>query len=281
LNSASLSVCLAAVSENLEFSDGGPAFEGLSFFTVRSQALHGRADMTLFIAPEARGQRNVPLVLLLHGAHGSHWSWTVRAGAHRLAQKLIREGKLPPLVLAMPSDGMWGDGSGYLTHQNQDFEKWIVADVPAAVRGATACVSLDSPVFIGGLSMGGFGALRIGAKYPKKYRGISAHSSITHVKQMTKYVAEDPTLFGVPEDDYSVLEAMRRNRDALPPIRFDCGLEDPLLEYNQQLHRDLEGKGIAHRYEEYPGGHDWIYWTAHLQDSLRFFGQILNGQHHA
>jgi len=263
------------MSEPLQFSDGGPSFEGLSFLTVKSAALGGRADITLFVSARARALRDVPLVILLHGAHGSHWNWSITGGAHRTAQRLIRQGRIPPIVLAMPSDGLWGDGSGYLPHASQDFEKWIVKDVPLAARAAAACLSVNSPVFLCGLSMGGFGALRIGAKYPAGYRGLSAHSSITHFEQMKMYIAEDASRFGARPEDYSVLETMLRHRDILPPIRFDCGVGDALLEYNRQLHQDLDAHGIAHRYEEFSGGHDWNYWTAHVEDSLRFFGETL------
>jgi putative tributyrin esterase len=261
--------------EKLEFPEAGPLFEGLSFLTVKSRALRGRADITLFVPEQARALQDVPLVLLLHGVHGSHWNWPVTGGAHRTAQRLIAQGKIPPLVLAMPSDGLWGDGSGYLPHVDQDFEKWIVEDVPQAARAAAACLSAQSPLFLCGLSMGGFGALRIGAKYPGRYRGLSAHSSITHFEQMMKYVEEDASCFAAAAQDYSVLETMLRNRAALPLFRFDCGTGDALLPHNRQLHRDLEAHGIAHRYEEFPGGHDWGYWTAHLEDSLLFFGETL------
>ena len=246
--------------------------------TVKSQALRGRGDITLYIPALARAQRNAPLVLLLHGAHGSHWNWAVNGRAHRTAQRLMEQGTIPPLALAMPSDGLWGDGSGYLPHARQDFEKWIVEDALQAVRGAAGCLSGDSPLFICGLSMGGFGALRLGAKYTGLFRGISAHSSITHFEQMLKYVAEDAASFGTPPEDLSVLATMVRHKDHLPPVRFDCGVEDRLAQFNRELHRDLEASGIAHQYEEFPGGHEWSYWAAHLEDSLRFFGRILAGK---
>ena len=123
--------------------------------------------------------------------------------------------------------------------------------------------------------MGGFGTLRIGAKYPALYRGLSAHSSVTHFEQMKMFIEQDAVRAGTRTEDYSVLETMLRHRAALPPIRFDCGTGDVLLEHNRQLHRDLDAHGIAHRYDEFPGGHDWNYWTAHVEDSLRFFGEIL------
>jgi enterochelin esterase-like enzyme len=265
---------LSQVSKNLELSEDGPLLDGLSFLTVKSRSLRGWADITLFVPEQARGLRNVPLVILLHGVHGSHWAWSIKGGAHRTAQRLINQGRIPPLVLAMPSDGLRGDGSGYLPFPNQNIEKWIVEDVPRAVARGAACLSGKSPLFLCGLSMGGFGALRIGAKYPALYRGISGHSSVTHFEQMLKFVEKGLALH-TPAQDCSVLEAMLRHRATLPPIRFDCGTEDSLLKHNRQLHRDLEAHGIAHHYEEFPGGHDWNYWSAHLEDSLRFFREIL------
>ena len=56
----------------------------------------------------------------------------------------------------------------------------------------------------------------------------------------------------------------------LPPLRFDCGANDPLLAGNRALHAALDARGIGHQYEEFAGGHDWLYWRLHLADSLRF-----------
>jgi S-formylglutathione hydrolase FrmB len=265
------------MSRSLEYSPLLQPVQGLGFLTVKSQALRGRADVTLFVPPQARDNGDVPLVLLLHGVYGSHWNWAVKGRAHRTAQRLIDTGVIPPMALAMPSDGLWGDGSGYIPHPTQDFERWIVEDVPAAVVAAVPCVSARSPLFIAGLSMGGFGALRIGAKHPRRYRALSAHSAITHLDQMKSVVEEDLKTFGARSGDCGVWEVMSRQLSALPPLRFDCGTEDSLLEHNRQLHRQLCGAGIAHGYEEFPGGHEWTYWETHLADSLRFFASVLRG----
>ena len=77
--------------------------------------------------------KSLPLVILLHGVYGSSWVWTRKGGVHISALDMIQKGIVNPMVIAMPSDGLWGDGSGYLPHNNKDFEKWIVDDVPNAV----------------------------------------------------------------------------------------------------------------------------------------------------
>lgn len=254
----------------IQASDPRFETEGLRHLTVKSAALGGRGDITLFVPPYVVGQP-LPAAILLHGVYSSHWAWTLRGGVHRTAARLIREGRIRPMVLAMPSDGLWGDGSGYVPHAARDFEQWILEDVRAAVFETVEGVTPDSPWCIGGLSMGGFGALRMSAKYPGRFAAACGLSSITHWDQMTGFVEEDIARCGVAPQDRTVLEAMLRNKGRLPAIRFECGTEDPLLEANRRLHIDLEGAGIVHEYEESPGGHDWAYWSERVVGALEQF----------
>ncbi len=254
----------------VEVSD--PRFErdGLRCVTVRGQGLAGRGDITVFVPPEADGRRDVPLVLLLHGVYGSHWAWALKGGAHRIAAAMIQSGEIPPMVIAMPSDGLSGDGSGYVRQARADYEEWIVGDVPAAVRHATSSVGDGSPWFMAGLSMGGLGALRLGARHPDRFRAVSGLSSATHLDQLRAFMEESPVWAGAPVEDADVASAILRAK-RLPAIRFDCGTDDTLLEGNRTLHRTLQSAGIAHEYHEYPGGHTWEYWAGHLPETLRFF----------
>src|SRR5688500_1282736 len=103
--------------------------EHLRFVTFKSPALQGRGDFALFIPPGCSTSVTLPMVVLLHGVYGSHWCWAFAGGAHRTALRLIQEKSIRPMVLAMPSDGLWGDGSGYLRLGRLDYEKWIIEDV--------------------------------------------------------------------------------------------------------------------------------------------------------
>jgi S-formylglutathione hydrolase FrmB len=262
----------------IELSD--PAYErdGLRYITVKTPHLAGRGDITVWLPDTALiGQQPLPLVILLHGVYGSHWAWSMKGGAHRTADRLIRDGRIRPMVLAMPSDGLWGDGSGYLPHNDRQFDRWIIEDVPRAVAAALPVGytgSFPAGVFIAGLSMGGFGALRLAAAYPDHFRAAYGLSSITHADQLPLFVEESPTNYAQPNpDDESVLAVMLRNRDRLPPIGFNCGTDDQLIDHNRALHQQLADAGIAHQYTEYPGGHEWPYWQQHLTDALLFFNQ--------
>ena len=268
---------------SLEQSDPALAPDGLQFITVKSPALGQRADITLFVprqlAQRAAGVGDVPIVTLLHGVYGSHWAWAFKGGAHRTAARLVNAGVIPPLVIAMPSDGLWGDGSGYVRHgdaaRGQDIERWIVEDVPAAVRQACPACTPASPQCIAGLSMGGFGALRIAGKHPGQYRAAAAHSAMTDIAQFDGLVAEPRSAWSTASADTSVLDALCTAPGPLPALRLDCGRDDFLIEANRDLHRGLQAAGIAHVYEEFAGGHDWSYWALHLEDTLRFFGATL------
>lgn len=261
----------------IEVSD--PQFEtnNLRFITVKTPNLKGRGDICVYVPAETSRAQTLPIVILLHGVYGSAWNWPLKAGVHLTVDELIKKGELPPMILAMPSDGLWGDGSGYLPHNGYNFEKWIVEDVPAAVRETIKGAKPDSPMFISGLSMGGFGALHIGAKYGKLFKAISGMSSITSIPQIKFFVEE--ALKNYSQNDVvneDVFEAMKYYRGQLPPVRFDCGTDDSLLRYNRELRANLEKAGIPHVYQEYPGGHEWPYWAEHVVDSLKFFASQLS-----
>lgn len=260
----------APVFRTVEVSDPALTPEGLIFVTVKSTALGRRADLTLYRPPQAEGGRSLPIVLLLHGVYGSHWAWAFKGGAHRTAQRLIDIGTLPPLVLAMPSDGLWGDGSGYVRHADHDAERWIVDEVPAAACAALAECDAHSPLAIAGLSMGGFAALRLAGRYPQRFRAAAGLSSITEASQLDALIEEPRHGWACAPADTCVLDALCQAGAALPALRLSCGTDDVLLPANQALHAALAAADIAHEYAEHPGGHDWGSWGSQLEDTLRF-----------
>ena len=258
-----------------EVSDPAYEHENLRFVTVKSPALKGRGDLSVFLPNGWKDMQDLPMLTLLHGVYGSHWVWPFKGGAHRTAQAMIDAGEIQPIVIAMPSDGLWSEGSAYLVHETADYESWIVDDVPAAVIENFSAVSPRSNRFIAGLSMGGYGALRLGAKYSKQFMGISAHSSITDFPQMAKFVTGPLTDYPLGQTGMlPAFDSLRENAESLPPLRFDCGNRDLLIEENRQLHRDLNEAEIVHTFEEFEGEHEWPYWIQHLRDSLLFFDRV-------
>lgn len=251
-----------------------PRFESdnLRYITVSSENLKGRGDMSVFVPPG--DYESLPIILLLHGVYASHWAWTHMAGVHLKAMAGINEGLLKPMVLVMPSDGLWRHGSGYMRHKDLDFEKWIMSDVIDAVTQSIKETSSKSALFIAGLSMGGFGALRLGAKYGNRIRAVSGLSSITDARQLLEFSEDDLTdLIVENPTELSVFDTMLKNRNGLPKIRFDCGTSDLLLEHNRVLHQQMLTHNIPHTYQEFDGSHEWPYWEEHIMKTLFFFNE--------
>ena len=130
---------------------------------------------------------------------------------------------------------------------------------------------------IGGLSMGGYGALKIGLKHAVRFGSIVSHSGAVDMVNRYREFLKDPYLAslvrsiyaaGVPasEDIFPLALAAA----PLPQIAIDCGRDDFLLEDNRRLHAHLTRNRIAHRYQELPGSHSWEYWQDRLQASFDF-----------
>jgi S-formylglutathione hydrolase FrmB len=260
---------------SFEQSDPSISPYGFTFVTVKSAALRQRADITLYAPEHHSVGPDTPIVLLLHGVYGSHWAWAFKGGAHRTASRLVHAGAIPSMPLCMPSDGLWGDGSGYVAHRSRNYEQWIIDEVPAAALNACGLAGASPPLFIAGLSMGGFAALRLAGKYPKRFAAASAHSAITQASHLDSLIFETRRDWSTAAIDTDVIASLRSAAGGLPPFRFDCGTEDGWLEANRLLHRELDDSGIAHQFEEYPGGHDWSFWERGLERSLRFFAEVL------
>jgi len=245
----------------------------LRFLTVKTPNLLGRGDICLYLPRATEGLLDLPIYILLHGVYGSAWSWALQGGVHRSALHFMKEGEIKPAIIAMPSDGLWGDGTAYLPHHRRDFEQWIVKDVPQAIREVIPQAGEASPLFIGGLSMGGYGALMLGAKYPTLFQGISAHSAITRFEEMALFVEEPLSVYQKDQVPPDVIDLLRENRDQLPPLRFDCGRKDPLLTGNRLLREQMSQEQIPYHYEEFEGGHDWAYWQEQVKKTLLFFAK--------
>ncbi|WP_394174827.1 alpha/beta hydrolase [Thalassotalea litorea] len=256
----------------LEQSDNQYTPEKLTLLTVHSSHTSRRHSVSIYNAQST--SKDLPVVILMHGVYGDHWCWMHLGGAHVVYERLRQQG-LNEFVLVMPSDGGIGDGSGYLPLANgEDYDAWVTDDLRAAVTQTIDGVSAKSRWYISGLSMGGFGALRLSAKYPDKYQGISAHSSVTSIADLKLFTDVDEQLFTAKVVAESELLPWFTTAKNLPPLRLDCGEGDELYTSNLALAKALKDAGIEHSFETFSGGHEWTYWHQHLEDTLNFFNQI-------
>jgi len=204
-------------------------------------------------------------VYLLHGLSDDYTIWQRRTSIERYADRL-------GLMVVMPDGGR----SFYCDLPYGKYEGHILETVRFIDRTFR---TVDAPGGrgIGGLSMGGFGAMKLGLKYPELFGSVAAHSSALDAKRL--HTSEDlrgifPAPLG-PEDDPFALAA---RAGVKPAIRFDCGADDFLIEENRHFHAHLQALGVPHTYAEYPGAHSWEYWDEHIVEALAFHVEQMTGE---
>jgi putative tributyrin esterase len=220
--------------------------------------------------PEFKGP--FPVLYLLHGLSDDHTIWCRRTSIERYVREL-------PLMVVMP-DG----GRGFYTDaiEGMAYEKHIMVDVMGFVERMFNVRTDRLGRAIGGLSMGGYGSMKLALKYPDVFGSVVAHSGVYDMAHLIGPNSHSPVEFrrifgpdaaGGPDDVYAL--AARIDRSQIPAIRFDCGVEDGLIAHNRALHAHLERLGIPHEYAEYPGAHTWDYWDEHIQEAIAFHWRTL------
>jgi S-formylglutathione hydrolase FrmB len=232
----------------------------LATLQFESEALRRHVTYTAILPAQQAGP--APVLMQLHGFSDDHTAWVNFSN-------LIAHAKRYPFIIVLP-DG----GTSFYLNMNPlaRYEDFLMQDLYAHVN-ATFRVK-PGPWAIGGLSMGGYGALRLALKYPERFASVWAHSSAFLAPDLLEAFCGAP-LGAEDADVYQVAAEFARRECVRPVISFDCGTEDQLLEANRAMDRHLDGLGVAHRYSEHPGGHTWAYWDEHVQAALRQHADVL------
>ena len=211
-----------------------------------------------------------PVFYLLHGLSDDHTMWTRRSCIERYVEGL-------PLIVVMP-DG----GRGFYCDAVEGFahETAIVRDLVNYIDTIFQTKAERSGRCIGGLSMGGYGGIKLALQYPDVFCSAHSHSGALGYGRRLKVdwpeanrILGDKVLGGGPNDLFRL--ATEADRSKLPHVLIDCGTEDSLLEENRAFHAHLDQLNIPHDYKEFPGAHDWTYWDEHIREAIAFHAQNL------
>lgn len=238
-----------------------------------SQAL-GRMNSFMAVLPEG-GDGPFPVLYLLHGYSDDHTGWVRRSNVERYVGKY-------PMIVIMP-DGEHGWYTDAAAAPYAKFETYITKELVGFVDRTFHTIAERRGRAIAGLSMGGYGALKLALKNPDIFcagHSFSGAVEIASREGSLKQRFEDSTspwaieqglVFGDapsggPEDLRTII--LKGDPKTRPVFSFDCGVDDFLIEDNRRFHAFLEENKIPHAYEEFPGGHDWNYWDTHIQTTL-------------
>ncbi|MDP9274161.1 MAG: esterase family protein [Chloroflexota bacterium] len=242
--------------------------------TFWSASLGRTMPYNIYLPPGyASGSREYPTVYLLHGMAGSDRQWK-DLGIAQAADRLIGAGEIAPLIIVMPE----GE-SGYWVDHATDGQKWgrytavdVVNDVDANFRS----IARERSRAIGGLSMGAHGALQLALNYPGEFTAVGAHSLVL------RQFGSAPSYFGTAAD-FAARDPMQIvERKGAAGCSFalwiDIGAGDPWASAATQFDGELTDLGIKHQWHLWTGDHSTAYWSAHLDDYLRFYNASLSSR---
>ncbi|MHB9131031.1 MAG: alpha/beta hydrolase [Armatimonadota bacterium] len=228
-----------------------------------STALQKASGMYV-VLPEGDGP--FPVVYMLHGLSDDYTIWLRRTSIERYAEQL-------GLMIVMPDGGrsFYTDCCGVPANYEQHMLETV-----AFIDKTFHTINGPEGRGIGGLSMGGYGAMKLGLKHPNLFGSIVAHSGALDIAMLLRssdLSSELQVIFGNtldPADDCFALATRVRPK---PAIYFDCGKSDFLLEHNRDFRAHLKRLEAPHVYKEYRGDHNWAYWDAHVTTGLEFHQQ--------
>jgi S-formylglutathione hydrolase FrmB len=232
-------------------------------FTIKSRLTHQTLPVAAVIPSDATGRKR-PLLVFLHGKGENQRSNLNDPMFAALAQ--LGAGA-PDIVFPYGGpDSYWHDRA------SGDWGSYVVDEViPQALRKLGAD---PARVAIGGISMGGFGALDIARRHPGRFCAVGGHSAALWAQggDSAPGAFDDATDFAA----HDVIGAARRG-DPYPhaAVWIDDGTLDPFRSADTLLASELRADGHAVHFHIWPGAHDQTYWQSHWAQYLRFYADAL------
>ncbi|NLM09356.1 MAG: acetylesterase [Clostridiaceae bacterium] len=215
---------------------------------------------------------------LLHGYAGNHTDWVCNSNIQEFSLK-------HNIAVFMPS----GENFFYLDDVDMGalYSEYIGKELVDFTRKMFPITDKKENTFIGGLSMGGYGAIRNGLKYSDTFGRIIALSSalityniagipvdykndIADYKYYSRVFGDVNKIIGSDRDPEALILQLKKENKQIPEIYMACGTEDFLLAENRRFHEFLVAEGIEHTYKESKGTHDWKFWNEYIEKGIEW-----------
>ena len=216
-------------------------------------------------------------LILLHGLTGTDTDWLYWGEVQKLAVKYN-------VNVFMPTTG----NTFYLDHgyPGGNYCTYIGKELPEYLQGTFDIEMTRENTMIGGLSMGGYGAIHVALAFPETFANCIALSSAIHMDsiaelmrggvedvlplEMARHIFGDPDqLLSSEKDPRIQYRKLKKEGKKIPYIYMACGTEDDLLDANRKFAEFLREEGAAFHYEDGPGKHEWPLWNRYLDRGLR------------
>ena len=237
---------------------------------VRSRSLSKNVQLNLLL-PQSY-ERSYKTLWLFHGNSDDHTAWMRQSSIERYAEKL-------GIAVVMPDvDRSWYSDTAY----GANYFTFISEELPAILRSHFQGMSdRREDNMVAGLSMGGYGAMKLALTMPEKYGACISLSGALDITRKNRPINLDEwrsifgfsmesadELAGSEHDIFAVAEKAAKKGLELPSLYIWCGSEDVLSEANDKFHEHLDSLGISHIYKTSEGDHSWKWWDMHIVSGL-------------
>ena len=239
--------------------------------------LMGRQMPYRVILPVRYAQRvnqKYPVIYLLHGLFGHYDNWTTKTGIQEYAAEY-------PFIVVMPEgdDGWYTDSP---VKVRDKYESYIIQELIPEIEKRFRAASDRDHRIVAGLSMGGYGAVKFGLRYPDRFSLVGSFSgalgAATYLDKIPASIGKTIDVIFGPADSETrrandIFRMVHEIPDSkagknLPFIYQSCGLDDLFFPNNREFADLLIQKHISHEFRQLPGNHNWTFWDSQIREFL-------------
>ncbi len=221
--------------------------------------------------------KELKVLMFLHGYCEMGLDFLEKTDIEQLAEKYN-------LCVILPN----GENSFYLDGKatGRQYGRYVGEEILGNAREVLGLSCDKANTYIGGTSMGGFGALHTGFLYPQNYSGIFVMSgalimdlvascqagsvhSIANQEYYDLMFGPGEELLESDNDPRKLIRAMVASGEKLPTLYVTCGTSDFMIEQSRQFHKFLEETKVPHTYVEGEGAHDFEFWNRQLEPAVK------------
>ncbi len=209
-----------------------------------------------------------PVLYLLHGLSDDHTIWLRRTSIERYVAHL-------GIAVVMPAVNR-----SFYTDMTCGYRYWtfISEELPMLARSFFHLSDAREDNFVAGLSMGGYGAFKLGLRCPDKFCAAASLSGCFELSnldadlhgELQNIFGDSKKMKGSENDLFYLAEALAGSEGLKPKLYQCCGTEDSLNKENQKFFNFCRKLPLDLTYEEEPGEHEWGYWDLKIRRVLEW-----------